>query len=129
MGCGSGILAIGAKKLGFRSVAGFDNDPDAVEIARENAVINGVEIPFETADLASSDAVAEVVVANILAPVLIQFAEPIARAVNAGGPGALVISGILDEQYPAVLAAFVARGFREVENVLISGWRSGRLVR
>ncbi|MBM4165218.1 MAG: methyltransferase domain-containing protein, partial [Lentisphaerae bacterium] len=42
MGCGSGILAIGAAKLGFHPVCGFDNDPDAVAIARDNARLNGV---------------------------------------------------------------------------------------
>lgn len=127
MGCGSGILAIAAAKLGFTPVAAFDNDPDAVAIARENAALNHVEIAFETCDLAANTVSAEVVVANILAPVLIQAAGSIASAVRPGG--ALVISGILDSQYADVLAAFTHHGFIELTNILLDEWRSGWLVR
>jgi ribosomal protein L11 methyltransferase len=127
MGCGSGILAIAAVKLGFAPVCAFDNDPDAVAIARENAALNGVAIAFETCDLAANTARADVVVANILAPVLVEAAVLITAAVRPGG--VLVISGILDAQYAGVLAAFVRRGFAEHANVLIDEWRSGWLVR
>lgn len=125
MGCGSGILAIGAKLLGFPNVTGFDNDPDAVRIAGENAELNGVAIPFTVDDLAGMTVKADIVVANILAVVLIAFADNIARATGRE----LIVSGILDEQYPDVLRAFETRGFREVRTVLIAGWRSGHLRR
>jgi ribosomal protein L11 methyltransferase len=127
MGCGSGILAIAAVKLGFAPVQAFDNDPDAVAIARDNAALNGVSIGFETCDLVANQARADVVVANILAPVLIQAAAPIAAAVRPGG--ALVISGILDSQYADVLTAFARQGFAEHANILLDEWRSGWLVR
>ena len=125
MGCGSGILAIGAKLLGFPDVKGFDNDPDCMRISDENAAINGVSVPFALDDLSHAHAPADVVVANILAPVLIQFAPQVAGSVAQGGRARLVLSGILDEQYPAVRAAYEAQGFAEVESLLIENWRSG----
>jgi ribosomal protein L11 methyltransferase len=129
MGCGSGILAIAARKLGFESVAGFDNDPEAVAIARENAADNSAGVVFEVCDLAQNTRRAEVVVANILAPVLIEYAAVIADAVRPGAQGALLLSGILDTQYAAVRAAFVAQGFAEVQSLLIGEWRSGWFAR
>ena len=72
VGCGSGILALAAWKLGFRPVTALDNDPLAVKIALENLGLNGVtEIPVSTADLFTvNPAPARIVVANILAPAL-----------------------------------------------------------
>jgi len=126
MGCGSGILAIAAAKLKFSPVAGYDNDPDAVRIARENARMNRVgDARFFAGDLAHTHERADVVVANILAPVLIEHAAQIAKCANR----VLLVSGILDEQYATVLAAFEAQGFRERENRKIDIWRSGWLER
>jgi len=125
MGCGSGILAIGASLLGFSRVQGFDNDPDCIRVSNENAALNGVSIPFFLDDLSHPQPPSDVVVANILAPVLIAFAVPVAASVAAGPRARLVVSGILDEQYADVRAAYEARGFREVESLLIENWRSG----
>ncbi|MEI8242408.1 MAG: 50S ribosomal protein L11 methyltransferase [bacterium] len=129
MGCGSGILAIAARKLGFVEVAAFDNDPDAVAIARENAADNGTGVVFEVCDLAQNTRRADVVVANILAPVLIEHAGVISAAVRPGRQGALILSGILDTQYTAVRAAFEAQGFEEQRSLLLGEWRSGLLCR
>lgn len=125
MGCGSGILAIAARKLGFTDVKGFDYDPDAITVARENADINAVRIPLYTGDLATCTDKAALVLANILGPVLIEHAANIAACVLPGGD--LVVSGILDEIYPDVVQAFEAQGFSEVKNIRIGEWRSGWL--
>ncbi|MDD4016584.1 MAG: 50S ribosomal protein L11 methyltransferase [Kiritimatiellae bacterium] len=125
MGCGSGILAIGAKLLGFVAVRGFDNDTDCIQVSNENAAINGVEVPFFLDDLSHPHEAADVVVANILAPVLIQFAAQVAGSAAPGPQARLVVSGILDEQYAAVRAAYEAQGLVEVESLLIENWRSG----
>jgi len=125
MGCGSGILAIGAKLLGFADVSGFDNDPDCLQVSNENASVNGVSVPFSLDDLSHAHPAADVVVANILAPVLIQFAAQVAASVARGLQARLVVSGILDEQYAAVRAAYQAQGLEEVESMLIENWRSG----
>ncbi len=123
MGCGSGILAIAARKLGFTHVRGFDYDPDAVAVARANAAANGLDIPFEARDLASNLDQGALVLANILGPVLIEHAAEVACAVLPGG--ALIASGILEALYPDVRAAFEAHGLREERSILIGEWRTG----
>ncbi len=122
-GCGSGILSIAAKKLGFTHVRGFDYDADAVVVAKANAALNNVVIPYEPRDLANNLDQGALVLANILGPVLIQYASEVACAVLPGGD--LIASGILDALYPEVKAAFEAKGLTEVENLLIGEWRSG----
>ena len=125
VGCGSGILSIAAAKLGFDSVRGIDNDEDAVRIAGENAAANGVKAVFRTQDLAVCDLQASVVVANVLAPVLIQFAGPVSRCVRRVPGNALILSGILESQYDEVRDAYAALGFRERKSILIGEWKSG----
>ena len=125
VGCGSGILSIAAALEGFRDVHGFDNDPDAVRNANENAEANGLGALFTDGDLSVPGvaASADVVAANVLAPVLVRFAREVGALVNPGGR--LILSGILDEQYDEVRAAYVALGFTELSNRLIGEWRTG----
>jgi len=132
MGCGSGILSIAAKKLGFAEVEGFDVDQEAVDASIENAAKNGVEVGFRHFALGRNDAAAnpperryEVVAANILGPLLIRFADEIVGYVG----DRLIISGILTELYPEVLAAYVARGFEELDRRTIGEWTTGLLRR
>lgn len=127
MGAGSGVLSIAARKLGFTHVRGFDYDPDAVTVARENAALNGVSIPYETRDLANNLDQGALVLANILGPVLIEHAAELACALLPGGD--LIASGILDSLYPEVKAAFEAQGLCEVRNLLIGEWRSGHFTK
>ena len=125
VGCGSGILAIAAALEGFREVRGFDNDPDAVRNANENAAANGLGALFFEGDLSAPDvtAPADVVAANVLAPVLVRFAREVGALVNPGGR--LILSGILDEQYAEVRDAYAALGFAEISSRLIGEWRTG----
>ncbi len=136
VGCGSGILAIAAVLEGFRTVRGFDIDPDAVQNANENAARNGLNLVFFRGDLSGSSRLddviplspsekfaADVVAANVLGPILIRFAKEIAALVKTGGQ--LILSGILDELYPEVAAAYAALGFREIDSELIGEWRTG----
>ena len=133
VGCGSGILAVAAKLLNFGDVRGFDLDPDAVQVAAETAALNGVSIPFFRGDLSGimpgnpEIDPADFVVANVLGPVLIRFAQRIASLVRSGGR--LVLSGILDELYPEVKAAYETFGFAEVSSKLLGEWRTGLFVR
>ncbi len=107
-GCGSGILALSAAKLGFRDVSGFDNDPEAVRVSEENAALNGLasQVRFFVGDLRSGfqRGPAELVMANILANVLILFRRELVAAVAPGGT--LVLSGILGSESAQVRAAF-----------------------
>ena len=157
MGCGSGILSIAAAKLGFSPVAGFDIDEDAVNASRENAALNnGVTVDYrlfalgkgtvtldesieaakgvypdlalQGRDVGSGEAPfapADFVVANILGPLLIAFADEIAGYAKK----TLIVSGILEELYPEVLAAFQSRGFREISRKTIGEWTTGHLSR
>jgi ribosomal protein L11 methyltransferase len=94
-GCGSGILAIAAAKLGAGAVTGIDIDPAAVLAARNNAMQNQVAVQVEGADYAVHLSY-DVVVANILANPLKMLAPLLARATKQGGR--IVLSGILDHQ-------------------------------
>ena len=127
MGSGSGILSIAAAKLGYTSVRGFDIDIAAVESSIENAKKNAVDVEFFKYALGSVEkrdlGVADVVVANILGPLLIRFAGEIAPCVGKR----LIISGILDEYYPEVLAAYVKMGFEEISRKTIGEWTTGLL--
>ena len=129
VGCGSGILSIAAALEGFGEVRGFDNDPDAVRNANENAAANGLGEFFFEGDLSAPGvaAPADVVAANVLAPVLVRFAREVGALVNPGGR--LILSGILDEQYDEVRAAYVAQGFTELSSRLIGEWRTGLFAR
>ena len=115
-GCGSGILALSAAKLGFSHVTGFDNDPEAVRVSEENAELNGLSgrVPFTTADLITglSGQRADLILANIQADVLMAFAPQLVSAVAPGGQ--LVLSGILATENDQVRAAFAAAAL---------GWR------
>ena len=129
MGCGSGILSIAAAKLGFSPVRGFDVDPEAVAVATENAAKNGVKADFDHFALGRGRALPgglaryDVVAANILGPLLVRFADEIAPCVG----GRLIVSGILNELYPEVLAAYEARGFRELDRTTLGEWSTGLL--
>ncbi len=102
-GCGSGILAIAAAKLGAAAVAGIDIDTQAITASRENAHRNDVAARFDLPE-AFKVATYDVVVANILANPL-QFLAPLLAAhVRTGGQ--IVLSGILESQAAAVMAAY-----------------------
>ena len=108
-GCGSGILALSALRLGWTDVVGFDNDPEAVRVSEENAALNDLAgaLRFETADLVTglpAGTQAEVVLANIQADVLMRFVPELVGAVAPGG--LLVLSGILAHENEKVRAAF-----------------------
>ncbi len=98
-GCGSGILAIAAAKLGAGRVLGVDIDPIAVLTARENSLANNVTCEFVEGSVTISDH-ADLVVANILANPLKILAPMLAHLTCAGGR--LVLSGLLTEQIGAV---------------------------
>lgn len=102
-GCGSGVLAIAAKKLGAARVVGVDIDPAAVRSARDNARANGVEVEAVEPDRAPAERF-DVVIANILsnplkvlAPLLAGFTAP---------RGSIVLAGILDTQADAVAQSY-----------------------
>jgi ribosomal protein L11 methyltransferase len=132
-GCGSGILALSAVRLGWTDVAGFDNDAEAVRVSEENAALNELAgaVRFATADLVTglpAGTQAEVVLANIQADVLMRFVPELVGAVAPGG--LLVLSGILAHENERVREAFAAAtaGWR-VEHRVMGEWSDVALAR
>ncbi|ABK07356.1 50S ribosomal protein L11 methyltransferase [Burkholderia orbicola] len=112
-GCGSGILAILAKKCGANPVIGIDIDPQAVESARQNSERNRAEVTYGLPD-ACPDGEFDIVVANILSNPLKLMASMLASKVKPGGR--IALSGVLARQADEVAAVYA----RYVD---ISVWR------
>ena len=102
-GCGSGILAIAAKKLGASLTHGVDIDPQAISASRANAEQNGVDVSFALSDHATLG-VYDVVVANILANPLRLLAPLLAGVTRPGGH--LALAGLLDAQAEELCAIY-----------------------
>ncbi len=117
-GCGSGILAIAALKLGAGRAAGVDVDPVALETARYNSESNGVRLEILDANAAPPFA-ADITVANILANPLRMLAPLIATHTRKGGW--IVLSGILEDQAATVGEAYAPWARLEVAE-RDSGW-------
>ncbi|MBS1187285.1 MAG: ribosomal protein methyltransferase [Burkholderiaceae bacterium] len=106
-GCGSGILALVASKLGAFEVTGVDIDPQAILAARENAARNHCQVAFHLPDEFAAQAEGrtfDVVVANILSSPLKLLAPMLASRVAPGG--SLILSGILERQADEVAEAY-----------------------
>jgi ribosomal protein L11 methyltransferase len=128
-GCGSGILAIAALKLGAARAMAFDIDPQALLATMDNAARNNVATVLDAVAAATAlQPAADVVLANILAGTLVELAASLASLVRSGGQ--IVLAGILAEQAPAVALAFApcfdirVAGQREGW-VLLAGTRLG----
>jgi ribosomal protein L11 methyltransferase len=106
VGCGSGILALAALALGAARAVAIDNDPEAIDVTRENAERNALSdrVEASTTDVAALDLVAPLVLANIEARVLIPMAADLKKRVAPGG--LLLLSGILVPQKDDVRAAY-----------------------
>ena len=136
VGCGSGILSIAALKLGAKKVLGVDIDEESVRNSRENADTNGVGDELSLGVGSISEILesrfafkkASLVVANILAPVIIRlFDAGLADLLE--GQGAIVLSGILQEQEQSVIEAGQAQGLRMNERRQRGDWVALRMSR
>lgn len=109
-GCGSGILAVAALKLGAEKVTGVDIDYQAIEASKANAERNGVEdqLALYLPEDQPEGLIADILVANILAGPLRELAPLIAEKVKPGGQ--LALSGLLKEQAEEV-SAFYSQWF------------------
>jgi ribosomal protein L11 methyltransferase len=120
VGCGTGVIAIMAALLGAGAVRAVDVASAAVEATRNNAVRNGIadRIEVDTASAADLDATFDLVVANILAPTLIELSDDLRRLTRPDGR--LVISGILAERHEHVLEALAPMSVERVDT--LDGW-------
>jgi ribosomal protein L11 methyltransferase len=153
LGCGSGILAIAAAKLGAE-VFGSDIDPLAVEVARENALRNGVSVEFWAGDGFSRglvdlkgvpqdetplvsvpgssgssgfDGSYDLVLSNIISATLIRLAHQVSAVVNPGG--AWIVSGIIDGNWDDVRTAAEGADFELAQTLHEDGWVAARFTR
>jgi len=123
-GCGSGVLAIAAARLGWDPVLACDWEAASVEATRENAVVNGVPgIAVERLDLRRDEGPwAPVVVANLIRPLLLDVAGLMTRP-----PRTLIVSGLLREEAAEVGEAFARCGLRETARRDGGEWSALRL--
>ena len=127
-GCGSGILTIGAAKLGYQDLHAFDFDPDAVMIAEENFEINeitgdAVKLTVDDAEVYQAGKQFDLVCANILGHLLIKFKNNIATWVKPGKY--LVLAGILNEEFDNLSKEFTSIGFTELNRFSEKEWTGG----
>ncbi|EHL73500.1 MULTISPECIES: 50S ribosomal protein L11 methyltransferase [Bacillus] len=123
VGTGSGVLSIGAALLGAEKVMAFDLDEVAVRAARLNTKLNKVQDVVTVQQNNLLDGVSEqadVVVANILAEVIVRFAEDAAKVVKPGGY--FITSGIIQKKRQEVIEVLTKCGFKIEETMLMEDW-------
>ena len=121
VGCGSGILAVAALRLGAATAVGVDIDPQAEIATRENAERNGVaaQVSLHAATPPWPGAPYDFTLANILAGPLVELAPDIAAATRTGG--GIVLAGLLAAQAAEVMAAYEPH-FTMMEFGTVDGW-------
>lgn len=130
IGCGSGILAVAAMKLGAASVVGVDTDSPAVEATRDNALRNGVEVEALLGtgfDQLEGRAPFDLVLSNIISAALIKLAPQASKFVKPGGKW--IVSGIIQANWPDVDKAATRAGFKLVENQVEGEWVTATFLR
>lgn len=123
VGCGSGILAIAAALLGSKDILGIEIDPDAVRTAIENVELNGVNdvVTVKEGDLTKDvDKVVDLIVANLMAPLVIELSG--AAAEHLTDKGVYISSGILVEKRDMVAEAVKSAGFEILEILEEGEW-------
>ena len=130
MGCGSGILSIGAMLLGAGSAVAVDIEENAAATAKENAVKNHISPDvYKTyfGNILTDEKLADeiddkydIIAANIVADVLIAMKESFLRYLRKGG--ILIVSGIIEERMDEVIGALESVGFRDAELEVREGW-------
>ena len=120
-GTGSGVLAIGAAKLGWAPVTGCDREDASLETAAANAEANGVELALEQIDVREQvPPLAPTVVANLTANLLQDCAARLAEAGEV--PHTLVCSGMLESELEQVAGSFAGLGLRESRRLVEHEW-------
>lgn len=127
-GCGSGILALSAARLGATNVFGFDRDPESIKVSRENQQINGIaqeSVSFVECGLEEGLAgrQGDLILANIISDVLKIYAEQLVEATAPGGT--LALSGILAREIDDVRMCFEASANDVWEGVAVSSCNDG----
>ncbi|MBW3658754.1 MAG: 50S ribosomal protein L11 methyltransferase [Actinobacteria bacterium] len=120
VGTGTGILAIGAALLGAGEVLAVDVDPEAVDVARENAARNDVDVATAVGSADADDGTFDVVLANLVTDTVVALAPQLVARVRPGG--ALIASGVADERATRAVTALTDVGLDEPRLVSREGW-------
>ena len=123
IGCGSGILGIGAALLGANEVVGVDIDTTAVKVANENAVLNKVDniTTFIEGDLADKvNGKYNIVCANIVADAIIELSKVVKNLLE--NDGVFICSGIIDIRANEVKNALISGGYTIIKERVIDNW-------
>jgi ribosomal protein L11 methyltransferase len=123
-GCGSGVLAIAAAKLGWSPVLACDIDPESVAATRAGAAANNVTVEVTRCDVRQGGPYAPTVLANLVRPLLLEVAANLQRV-----PARLIISGLEGDEPAEVVPAFARRGMRETRRREGDGWSAIELRR
>jgi ribosomal protein L11 methyltransferase len=116
-GCGSGVLALAAAKLGWAPVLACDVEPESVAATREGAAANGVTVDVTRCDVRHGGPPAPTVLANLVRPLLLQVAAGMTEI-----PDRLIISGLEGNEPDEVVPAFERRGLRETRRRSDANW-------
>lgn len=122
LGCGSGILAIAAAKLGADRVVAIDTDPQAIKATTENAKANGVQIESRIGSIDAVEGAFDIIVANISGVTLERLAPQIARALLRDGD--LIISGFLAEAESNLHHTFESYSIMWTDTLADGEWRA-----
>ena len=121
IGTGSGILAIGAAKLGFRHVTAVDIDPMAIDAAKRNVEGNSLfNVMIKEGDITAVGGSFDLIVANLLSGILVDIAPEIVSRLNPNGK--VILSGMLTGQETEVIKAFEKAGLTLSETVISGKW-------
>lgn len=121
VGCGSGILGITALKLGCKDVLMTDIDSQAVEASEHNAKLNGVSATVIEKNLLDDTTIkGDLILANIMAEILVEFSNGIKGNLNENGK--IILSGILNEKANTVITAYEKQGFKLIEKISKGEW-------
>ena len=119
LGCGSGVLAIAAARLGFDPVLAVDNDPLSIAATADNAAVNGVTLELGRVDLRREEApLAATATANLIGPLLLDVAPRLRPPRDC----VLIASGLLRGEGDAVAAALAAVGLAEHRRLAEGDW-------
>jgi ribosomal protein L11 methyltransferase len=119
LGCGTGVLAVLAAKLGWRQVVAVDIAPEAVEATRSNAALNAVQLAANVLDLAAEPPpLADGLAANVPAWLHARIAEALPEPV----PNVALLSGFVPAEAAGVLTAYAERGLGLRHEVAVRGW-------
>lgn len=123
IGCGTGILAIIAAKLGAKKVKAIDNDPVAVDVAKQFIKENQVKVDVTLSDLISNvNDKYDLVIANILTPVIIELINQIHKVTNAGS--VLIISGIPIKDDLIIRRRLESKNFKILSEGEMQNWKA-----